>query len=260
MTGASVSSRAVLRDMQGAANLAMKEIFGKPVPAEKTASLAAIYFSPRMIALMAVLLLGLSLRFFKSNRWLKWTVFALSVGIIGFWLKTPFSLPHIFQIASLQLPFQSNAYLIIVGGFVVVTTIFWGPLWCVYLCPYAALQEFVVKLGQNNRWRPGAKTIKFARELRWVTLFAALLLYFPLKIRSGAEIEPFFHLFSQSLTAAGLLLVAVTLTGSFFIPRFWCRFFCPTGACLILLSSHRKYFRRVEQGIENSRIDSSDSD
>ena len=62
------------------------------------------------------------------------------------------------------------------------------------------------------------------------------------------------------MTAAGLLLVTVTLLGSFFIPRFWCRFFCPTGACLILLSSHRKFFRKVEQGIKSSWIDSSDPD
>ena len=68
VTGASVSSKAVLQDMQSAANLAMKEIFGKPVPAEKTASLASIYFQPRMVALMVVLLLGLALRFFKFNR------------------------------------------------------------------------------------------------------------------------------------------------------------------------------------------------
>ena len=101
------------------------------------------------------------------------------MGIIGLWLKTPFSLPHIFQIASLQIPFQSNAYLIILGGFVVLTTIFGGPLWCSYLCPYAALQEFVARFGKNQRWRPSAKIFRFARELRWVTFFGGAPVIFP---------------------------------------------------------------------------------
>ena len=259
VSGASISSKAILADMQAAAYLAMKEIFKREVPAVKSVSLVGIYFQPRMIALMTVLLLGLASSFFRNRR-LRWAVFGLSAAIIGFWLKTPFSLPHIFQIASLQVPFSSNGYLVILGGFVICTTILFGPLWCGHLCPYAALQEAASELGKKQRWRPSRALIQSARELRWVVVFATVVLYFPLKMKSGAEIEPFFHLFSKTWTAAGLLLVAVTLLGSVFIPRFWCRFFCPTGAILILLSSHRKFFRRIEQGIRASKIDSSEAE
>ena len=259
VSGASISSKAILDDLQSSASLAMKEIFLREIPQSKSSSIISLYLQPRIIALSVVLLLGLSLHFFKSNRTLRWVVFGLSVAVIGFWLKTPFSLPHIFQIASLQVPLSSNPYLVVLGGFVILTTILFGPLWCAYLCPYAGLQELASRLGKNQRWHPSLKTIKTGRELRWLILFAALALYFLFGIRSAAEIEPFFHLFSNKLTAIGLVLVVVTLAGSFFIPRFWCRFFCPTGACLILLSSHRKFFKRVAKGVESSRIDSGDN-
>jgi len=258
VSGASVSSKAILDDVQGASVLAMREIFKREVPAVKSASLAGIYLAPRMLALMMVLVLGLAARFLKW-RPLRWAVLALSVMVIGFWLKTPFALPHLFQIAALQVPFQSNPYLVLLGGFVILTTIIFGPLWCACLCPYAGLQELASELGKRQRWRPSPRLVKVARELRWVVLGVCVVLYFPLGMRSGAEIEPFFHLFSKGWTAAGLLLVAVTLAGSIFIPRFWCRFFCPTGAVLILLSSHRKIFRRIEQGIRASKIDSSEA-
>jgi len=259
VSGASISSKAILDDIRTSAGLAMKEIFHREIPQAQSTSVISLYLQPRIIALAVVLLLGFSLSFFKSVRTPKWVIFGLSVAVIGFWLKTPFSLPHIFQIASLQVPLSSNPYLVLLGGFVILTTIFSGPLWCAYLCPYAGLQELAGKLGKKQRWRPSLKTIKAGRELRWLILFAALALYFSFGVRSAAEIEPFFHLFSNKLTAIGLVLVAVTLVGGFFIPRFWCRFFCPTGACLILLSSHRKFFKRVANGVEASRIDSGDN-
>jgi len=257
VSGASISSKAVLEDMQSSASLAMKEIFHREVPQSKSTSIISLYLQPRIIALAVVLLFGFSLYFVKSGRAFKWVVFGLSVAVIGFWLKTPFSLPHIFQIASLRVPFSSNPYLAVLGGFVILTTILFGPLWCAHLCPYAGLQELAARLGKKQRWHPSLQTIKAGRELRWLILFAAVVLYFTFGVRSGAEIEPFFHLFSNQLTVVGLVLVVVSLAGSFFIPRFWCRFFCPTGACLILLSSHRKFFKRVEKGVESSQIDSS---
>jgi len=82
-----------------------------------------------------------------------------------------------------------------------------------------------------------------------------VFLFFGLGIRSASEVEPFFHLFSGKWTFLGITLVLLTLFGSFFIPRFWCRFFCPTGACLILLSSHRKFFKQIEKEVKDSGIE-----
>ena len=254
VSGASISSQAIRDDLKTSSALAMKEIFHQQVSETEAVSLAAVYLQPRFIVLAVVLLLGLCARFFKSSP-LRWLVFAASVAGIGIWLKTPFSLPHIFQLLTLRVPLGSNPYLVMLGGFVILTTIISGPLWCAYLCPYAALQEFLGRLGKEYRWHPSPQMLKSGRELRWLILFATVLLYFGLGIRSGSEIEPFFHLFSAGWTGIGLTLVGVTLVGSFFVPRFWCRFFCPTGACLILLSSHRKFFRQIEKGIKSSEID-----
>jgi len=258
VSGASISSKAILDDLKAGANLAMREIFQREVSEEKATALTDIYLQPRIIVLMIILLLGWAVRYFR-NRWTRWLVFGLSIIGIGFWLKTPFALPHLFQILSGQIPFRSNPYLAVLGGFVILTTIGFGPLWCAYLCPYAGIQELASAFGKNYRWHPSRNALTLARQLRWLVLFITVLLYFGLRIRSGSEIEPFFHLFSGQWTFAGITLVLLTLVGSFFLPRFWCRFFCPTGACLILLSSHRKFFRGIEEGIKASEIDASAS-
>jgi len=257
VSGATISSKAILEDLKTSGQIALKEIFQKDTGQGASVSLAKVYLQPKIALLLAILLMGIIARYVRSL-WFRWMVLALSVMVIGFWLKTPFALPHLFQIASLQLPFSSNPYLILLGGFIILSTLFFGPLWCTYLCPYAALQELMSRMGKNYHWHPSGNFVRTASELRWLVLFSSVLLYFGLKIGSAAEIEPFFHLFSAKWTLAGMTLVLLTLVASFFVPRFWCRFFCPTGACLILFSSHRRIFRRIEQGIKASEIEVSE--
>ncbi len=258
VSGASISSQAILDDLQTSARMAMKEIFHQPVAEAGAVSAAQIYFQPKIIGLAAILLMGLMARYYRKG-WLRGLVFGASIVGIGAWLKTPFSLPHLFQILSGQIPFRSNPYLVTLGAFVILTTIIFGPLWCAHLCPYAGLQELLSRLGKNFRWHPSPNAARLGRQLRWLVLFASVVLCFGLKIRSGSEIEPFFHLFSGKWTMPGMTLVVLTLSASFFLPRFWCRYFCPTGACLLLLSSHRKLFRRIEEGIRVSGIDTGGS-
>jgi len=256
VSGATISSRAILKDLQSSAQLVMEKIFGAEREVVSKPSWIDLYFQPKIIILCLMLLFGLILRLAHLPRWTRWLGFGLSLAIIGIWLKTPLSLPHFFQVFSLKINFSSNPYLVVIVGFAFFSTLFLGPVWCGYLCPYAGLQELAGRLGKKARWHPSLKVQKLFREIRWVILFSLVMLYFAGGRSEASEVEPFFFLFSRSWSVISLSLIVLTLLASFFLPRFWCRFFCPTGAILLLFSSHRKIFRIIEQGIKESEIDS----
>jgi len=254
VTGATISSRAILSDLQTSAELAMSKIFGRKSQIKPFYSFSKIYLNIKIFSLVFVLFLGLVSKFYRKN-WLRWTVFGVSFLVIGVWLKTILSLPHFFQLASLRINLTSNPYLVIMCGFAILSTIFWGPIWCGYLCPYAFLQELLGRAGRKFHWHISPRISRVMREVRWLILFALVVCYFTLRKTGFAEVEPFFHLFSRSWTLWGICLIIFTLAMSFFVPRFWCRFFCPTGAILLLLSSHRKILKGIEKVIKESKID-----
>ncbi len=255
VSGATISSRAILQDIKTSAQLVMEKIFGAEGEVVSKPGWIDLYFQPKIIILCLMLFFGLILRLGRLPGWTRWLGFGLSIGIIGVWLKTPLSLPHFFQILALKINFSSNPYLVVMIGFAFFSTLFFGPVWCGYLCPYAGLQEFAGRLGRKVRWHPSLRIQKIFREIRWVILFSLVLLYFIGGKSEASEVEPFFFLFSRSWSVIPLSLIVFTLLASFFLPRFWCRFFCPTGAILLLLSSHRKIFKMIEKGVKESQID-----
>ena len=52
--------------------------------------------------------------------------------------------------------------------------------------------------------------------------------------------EPFAVLFSFKGSGLQWYLVSIAIFGSFLIPRFWCRFFCPVGVALKILAKTKK--------------------
>lgn len=255
VSGATISSRAMIADLEAGAALAAKELYGIASPARPGRGWSAAVRDPRLISLAAVLAVALFTRRHRFFRRQKEVVFGLSLAVVGFWLNTPFSLGHLFQLLSLDIPGAGNARFAILAGFVLLTTLLAGPINCTYLCPFGALQELLFRFIPLPRWNVSPRILRFARELRWLVLFLCVVGYFGLGVHAFAEVEPFPHLFSLSQSPFAWLFIALTLILSLFLKRFWCRFFCPTGACLILLSSHRKYLKTVAAGVEESEID-----
>jgi polyferredoxin len=93
-----------------------------------------------------------------------------------------------------------------------------------------------------------------------MVLFVAVLGAFGFGIHAFAEVEPFGHLFGRSKNLWAWAFIFSVLFSAVFVKRFWCRFFCPTGTCLIILSSHRRYLRQVERGLAEAGIDRPDQD
>jgi len=250
VSGATITSRAIVKDVSSAASLMAKRLFGIESPARKEAS--------RKILPLASLILSLALGMLSwlrmQNRRLKWASFAVSILTIGLYLDLPLSFSHITSILQGDFPPWSNLELVVLLIFVAVTTLIWGPMFCGHVCPFGGLQEILWRAVPGNRLPVTGTLLARLASVRWIVLFALILLAFPLNISEASGFEPYPYLFDElhrlilggvsshsALLRLGIWAYALlVLIMSARVKRFWCRIFCPTGSCLLLLSPHRK--------------------
>jgi polyferredoxin len=130
--------------------------------------------------------------------------------------------------------FEMQAFLIIVLILSVVLPLFTKrAFYCTYVCPFGALQELAGKTCKRKVKIPRSvtKVLRFIRPL--ILLVVLLLLAFGLSLPLG-DMEPFsiFHLKAASLVV--IVLASLMVIVSVFIPKFWCKYLCPTGMILEL--------------------------
>jgi NosR/NirI family nitrous oxide reductase transcriptional regulator len=256
VTGATITSEAIIRDIEAAALSAGRDLYGLELETPPAPSLISELTRPELILLVVTLVFGVCARYLRFPSWRREAVYLFSIFTIGFYLNTPFSLVHVFQFASLKLPGISNLSLLILGVFILASTLFSGPVYCGYICPFGGIQDLLYRVSPKTwHWQVSTRILRMAREMRYLVLFACVLGFFGVGIKAFSEIEPFSHLFAITRSLAPWLLILTVLFLSLFVRRFWCRFFCPTGACLVMLSAHRRYFRHIERGLGKSEID-----
>lgn len=133
---------------------------------------------------------------------------------------------------------HESAFILMVIGFVLA--ILFGPVFCGWICPFGSIQEWVGKLGRKifkrryNFFIP-AKIDRILRYLRYLVLGWVIYMTAASATLVFAAFDPYFALFnfwSSELAIGGLVVLLVTLAGSLFIDRPWCKYACPYGAVL----------------------------
>ena len=191
------------------------------------------------IALLMLLLTVAMTAFVRKDARLRWVALLSTFVYLGFVNGTFLSVSHITNFMK-QGPglFLNDLPLLILVVFTLVTTVFWGRVFCSSLCPFGALQDILERI-VPRRWRRSLPQWLHDRAL-WLKyvilagLIAMAVAYAELSVFQ--YFEPFGTLFyqSQSLLLWGILSVFVA--GSIFVPRFYCRYACPLGASLGVLS------------------------
>jgi ferredoxin len=199
-----------------------------------------------------VLVIALALlAFLTKNAALRWVSLATTMIVLG-WIDGGFlSISHITGLIWVgPSAITSDLPLLIMAGFTVLSVLVWGRVFCGYLCPFGALQDFVDRLLPARLKRPLPKKLhRIALKSKYAVLGIILL---PAIAGSHASLyqyfEPFGTVFFVGRNAllwaiAGTILVAAAL-----VPRFYCRYACPLGASLAIASvvSLRR-IPRVEQ-------------
>ena len=190
------------------------------------------------IALLAAFLVLAWVSFKRKSVPLKLVTFALAIGYMGFAKSYLISITNIFSVIDWNWPVPKyNIAWYLFFGFTVVSTILWGRLYCGRICAYGALtQTLDVILPAHWRFDVPRAVEKRASLIKFGILFAVLAYYITThNLLIYQYVEPFwmFGLFGTAVMWVGLGLL---LTATLFVRNVYCRFLCPVGATLGLMS------------------------
>ncbi len=130
-------------------------------------------------------------------------------------------------------------------GAAVATALVFRRTFCGRICPLGFLQELAGRIGRGvfgRRLEVPAALDRPARLLKYVVLGVSLLAAWQtaeLAIRPYDPWVAYQHLTSPEVLTefgVGLAVLGVSLVGSFFYDRFFCKYACPMGAFLALVS------------------------
>lgn len=183
-------------------------------------------------------------------------------GVPAFHALCPFEAFGTFLNSLTGLEFFSNPFASasVFFLFLILIAILLNRVFCGFLCAFGALQEFIGNLGAKVlKKRPviPPKADKLLRGLKYVFLVLSVLLaYFTgfeffrnfLGLAQGSDafsyIDPwiaFKSLLSNSYIVGGyiasLVVLVISLVGSFFFQRFYCKYACPLGALYAVFGS-----------------------
>lgn len=202
-----------------------------------------------LTALLAILLLRQSalagLRHFTAIRL---SILAVVTGFVGWWGQGQLSI--VTPLAVLRTALEGGSFIflvydafsLVIWGFTLLGLFLWGRgLFCGWLCPFGALQEFANHLGRLLGIRQIEPSAAWDARLSWLKygVLAALIgvvFIAPDYTDKAAEVEPFktaittFFLREWYYVAYAVfwLLLSMVLFKGF------CRYVCPLGAFLAL--------------------------
>jgi len=142
-------------------------------------------------------------------------------------------------------------------GIPVVATVLFGRVFCGWVCPMGAVQNFVYRkeIGKKKiRFESGTRihnTLRYAKYLILVIMIAAVIITGTMVLEN---IDPFKALFNLdfSLLLPTVLLIVLLLV-SLFIGFPWCKYACPLGAFLGLFSRFTLFKVKISDSCTNCK-------
>jgi polyferredoxin len=178
--------------------------------------------------------------FFRKSVRLKYVTLAAAVAYLGFYKSQLISIVNVFGAMSGNLPlFRDNLAWYLFAVATVASTVLWGRVYCGRLCAFGALTQLLDRIVPERFRVEVPRAIE--RRAAWIKygVLASVLAYFLTTGDSSIYpyVEPFwmFGIYGRSLalwTALAMLLVATV-----FVRNLYCRFLCPLGAALGVLSN-----------------------
>jgi ferredoxin-type protein NapH len=123
-------------------------------------------------------------------------------------------------------------------------SILWGRLFCGWICPMGAVQEFLSP-DQNNRILPRLAD-RFLKYLKYLIFIAIAYLTWRNGQNFWNNYDPAQTLFTfRGSLQAGLILAGILLLSTF-ISRPFCKYLCPLGAILAVISKIAPFKMRAD--------------
>jgi polyferredoxin len=191
------------------------------------------------LALLALFIALALISFFRKSVRLKYASLVFAVGYMGFFKSHLISVVDIFGLIDRNMPiFKYNISYYVLGVFVLASTVLWGRLYCGRVCAFGALTQLMDAV-LPSRLRVDVPR-NLDRNAAWIKygLLAFVIVYFVVThdLLVYRFVEPFwmFGLFGTTAMWIGL---GALLLATVFVRNLYCRFLCPVGALLGVISN-----------------------
>lgn len=209
---------------------------------------------PDIAAFTGLMILCL-ISFFKKSDTLKVATLVYTLVFLGFLRSQLYSVVNIFGLITMNLPIFSNAIFTYMFWIAALgTTVVWGRLYCGRLCAFGALTQLMDRFVPKTWQLKIPVTVERNAFYFKYALLAFVVGYYLVthNILISRYVEPFwmfgalanFAAFT-AVPGAWLLwgMLAVLLLASIVVRNLYCRFICPVGTFLGIISSVTTIFR-----------------
>jgi len=235
VSGATLSSDAIMRASTNASHLVAKQFFSlNPEPLQTKLS-----FTINHVLLMLIILLSV-INIWLGNTKLKSAYIVASVVVVGFLAN---QMINVGNFSGLLLGFvptlaENLGFWMLIGSVSITITVLGKNIYCGHICPFHGIQYLLHKISNLNLPLPSL-VLKYGRYLPKIGLWTGLMIGLLTMNPSAGAYEPFSMIFSLQGEGIQWFIMPAVLIGSFFIPDMFCRFFCPAGEMLTLLTNVR---------------------
>jgi|GEM_PF-1737404 len=240
VSGATITSEAIKRDLIDGARLLALERYGLKSPASQRFEQKELIEA----ALLTALLILATAAYVLRNRRLRQASLLASVAILGLWLNYSLNIQQISALLAFSNPAASIA-LLLLFAFAVIAAFTRRQIYCQMLCPYGALQKFMYAL-VPFRLNPSQRLILLASRLKYLILFVIICAFFAFGFKAALLVEPFGAVFEFSAPEITMAFAVAILLISGIYKRFFCRCLCPSGACLQVAAKTLPTLRRLK--------------
>ena len=177
--------------------------------------------------------------FFRKSEKLKIVTLVASVVYLGVYRSQLISIVNVFGLVRWNVPiFRYNLPWYFFSVFALGSTILWGRLYCGRVCAFGSLTQLMDQIVPKRlRVEVPRKIEDRAIYIKYGILVAAVAYYLATREMAFFKyIEPFW-MFTGQATLPLWIGLGVLLVATVFVRNLYCRFLCPVGAFLGLLSN-----------------------
>ena len=176
--------------------------------------------------------------FFRKSVRLKYVTLVAAVAYLGIYKSQLLSIVNVFGVLGGNLPiFKYNLGWYLFAVFAVVSTVLWGRLYCGRICAYGALTQLldpIVPAGSATTCRCASSATR-RRSNTCCSAPCCCIFSRRSDMSIYRYVEPFW-MFTGRATTGLWIALGVLLVATVFVRNLYCRFLCPLGAALGLLS------------------------
>ena len=236
VTRATVTAEAISNAVGDGAHIIATRVMQMDLPPRTGTGFRHLITTRESLVLLALVVFAL-VGHIVANEKMRMLSSVVALFFVGVYLSGALALAAIASLAQGRAPgFGSATEFYVLLVFAGIAAILFGRVYCGWLCPFGAIYSWIRKL-RPKTVALSRRADSLAKAAKYILASGLIWAVFATGKTSVANIEPYNTLFSGKGSWAAWSIVAITVLMGFRIPYMWCRYFCPVGATLGVLSS-----------------------